>query len=66
MRPPAIVDTKIESRFHPCMVIPSGTGTKNFMARPRATARRKGTGFTPCTGRGGGVQAPGTGWDGGS
>lgn len=44
---PAMVETKIERRFQPCMVMPSGTGTRKRRANPREMERMNGIGFAP-------------------
>lgn len=44
---PAMVDTKIESKFHPCTLMPAGIGTRKRRARPRETEIKRGMGFAP-------------------
>lgn len=44
---PAIVETKMDSRVHPCVVSPVGIGTRNRSAKPRPMLRSKGSGFAP-------------------
>ena len=52
--PPAMVDTKMDSRVQACTVMPTGMGTRKRSARPMPTAARKGTGLAPCTAAQGG------------
>ena len=44
---PAIVDTKMDNRAHPCRVIPAGVGTRKFNIKPNDTHVTRGKIFAP-------------------
>ncbi len=44
---PAMVETKMDSKVHPCVVSPLGMGTKKRSANPRPMLRSSGSGLTP-------------------
>ena len=44
---PAIVDTKIDNKLHPCTVRPSGMGTTKRSASPKETESKNGSGLAP-------------------
>lgn len=54
---PAMVDTKMESRVQPCMLMPAGTGTRKRSTRPTAMERARGSGLAPGQTGAGGVGA---------